>query len=156
MLLKTMNSLPEDERNAVLDRYSQSVSGHPVTEQCKKPQTKWVAVPDDEPESIQDGDGNGNDWSSLPNGNFDDDDDWVSATGNTNTDADTAGGGWIADDAQAYYPDSNLDSVPLKFEGMSYTSSSRAASRLRAPGQLTVLLRAEQDGFRPEAGLIDS
>lgn len=150
MLLKTMNSLPEDERNAVLDRYSQSVSGHPVPEQCKQPWTRWVAVPDDEP-SVQDGD-----EGSSPNGNYDDDDDWVSATGNTNADTDTADGGWIADDAQAYYPDSNLDSVPFKFEGMSYTSSSRAASRLRAPGQLTVLLRAEQDGFRAEAGLIDS
>lgn len=151
MLLKTMNSLPEDERNAVLDRYSQSVSGHPVPEQCKQPRTRWVAVPDDEP-SVQDGD-----EGSSPNGNYDDDDDWVSATGNTtNADTDTADGGWIADDAQAYYPDSNLDSVPFKFEGMSYTSSSRAASRLRAPGQLTVLLRAEQDGFRAEAGLIDS
>lgn len=153
MLLKTMKSLPEDERNAVLDRYSQSVSGHPVPEQCKQPRTRWVAVPDDEP-SVQDGVHDG-DKGSSPNGNYDDDDDWVSATGNTNADTDTADGGWIADDAQASYPDSNLDSVPFKFEGMSYTSSSRAASRLRAPGQLTVLLRAEQDGFRAEAGLID-
>ena len=154
MLLKTMNSLPEDDRNAVLDRYSHSVSSHSAPEQCKQPQTRLVAVPDDEhePESIQDGDGG-------HSGNYDDDDDWVSATGNTNADADTdtADGGWTADDdAQVYDPDSNVDATPFKFEGMSYTSSSRAASRLRAPGQLTVLLRAEQDGFRAEAGLIDS
>ena len=140
MLLKTMNSLPEDERNAVLDRYScsQSVLGQSAPELCEQPRTKWVVVPDDEPVSTQDGDG-------------DDDDDWVSATGN----ADTAGGDWKADGAQACYPESNQDSVPFKFEGMSYTSSSRAASRLRAPGQLTVLLRAEQYGFRAEAGVAD-
>lgn len=151
MLLKTMNSLPEDERNAVLDRYScsQSVLGQSApAEECKQARTKWVVVPDDGPGStIQDGNGdgggNGPEWSSSPN-NDDDDDDWVSATGN----ADTAGSDWKADDAQAHYPESNLDSVPFKFEGMSYTSSSRAASRLRAPGQLTVLLRAE-------AGVVD-
>ena len=155
MLLETMNSLPEDERNAVLDRYSQSVSGQ-SPEQCKQPQARWVAVPADEPsghESVHDGY-----EGTSPNANYDDDDDWVSATGNTNADADTdaADGGWTADGVQSYSPDSNLDATPFKFEGMSYTSSSRAASRLRAPGQLTVLLRAEQDGFRAEAGLIDS
>lgn len=138
--LNAVNSLPEEERNAVLE-------GHSGRSRVPKfPKTTWVVVPDDEAaaEKIKV-------ESPTVHNNEDDNDEWA-FTG----DGEDGAGGWMADDAQDHYTDTQVDAIPFKFEGMSYASSWRAACRLQVPGQLTVLLRAEQYGYRADAGIVDS
>lgn len=132
-LLRAMNSLPEFERNAILERHARALAGQP--EPPPRPRTAWVVVPDDEAEEESCSPQRENSADVSP-----DSEDWSPSPGED-------AGGWMADDAQDY-TDRELDAVAFRFEGMSYTSSSRAASRLRAPGQLTVLFRSEQYGSR--------
>ena len=136
-MLKAVNSLPESERKAALERYTRALTGQ---EPPKQPKTAWLVVPDDEVACHEP--------ESMSNNNLHDE--WPSATDDETSNA------WTPDDAQDYYPNTQVDAIPFKLEGMSYASSSRAASRLRAPGQLTVLLRAEQYGYCSDAGFVDS
>lgn len=138
-MLKAINSLPEPERSAILERCTRALTGREPPKQSK---TAWLVVPGDEaachePETMS---------SNSPN----DDDEWLSITGDETVNT------WTPDDAQDSYSTTQADAIPFKLEGMSYSSSSRAASRLRAPGQLTVLLRAEQYGYRSDAGIVNS
>lgn len=143
-LLKAMNSLPESGRKAILERHTRALGGQP--EPPTRPRTTWVVVPDDEAEAEGDScSPQTEDSADVPP----DSEDWSPSHGEE-------AGEWTADDVQDY-TDRDLDAVAFRFEGMSYTSSSRAASRLRAPGQLTVLFRSEQYEFPgPGGGRIDN
>ncbi|ODM20780.1 hypothetical protein SI65_03833 [Aspergillus cristatus] len=141
--LNTVNSLPEEERSAVLEGHSGRSKAPRI------PRTSWVEVlggggagveRDSDTDRIQ---------QERPEAAANDNDDGWSSTGED-------GGGWAADDAQDHYSDTQVDAAPFKFEGMSYASSWRAACRLQVPGQLTVLLRAEQYRYRGDAEIVDS
>lgn len=144
--LSAVNSLPEEERSAVLEGHSGRSKAPRI------PRTSWVEVPgggDAGGKQNKDVETIGTTQQERPEADTNDNDDGWSFTGEDN-------GGWTADDAQEHYSDTQVDAVPFKFEGMSYTSSWRAACRLQVPGQLTVMLRAEQYGYRWDTGVVDS
>lgn len=143
--LNAVNSLPEEERSAVLE-------GHSGRSKAPRlPRTSWVEVTGGVDAGVK-REGSvetiGTIQQERSEADTNDHDDGWSFTGED-------GGGWTADDAQDNYPDTQVDAVPFKFEGMSYTSSWRAACRLQVPGQLTVMLRAEQYGYRGDTGVVD-
>lgn len=143
--LNAVNSLPEEERSAVLE-------GHSGRSKAPRlPRTSWVEVPGGDADVKQEGSVETIETmqKECPEADTNDNDDGWSSTGED-------GGGWTADDAQDHYSDTQVDAVPFKFEGMSYTSSWRAACRLQVPGQLTVMLRAEQYGYRGDTEVVDS
>lgn len=135
-MLKEINSLPAEERKAVQARSISALTGQMLP---KKPQTTWVVVSDEEAER------EALNASSGIVKNSDHDNEWPVTTVPTATDDKNSTSTWKDDDAQDYSPNTQMDVVP-KIEGMSYVSSARAATRLRAPGQLSVLLRAKQYG----------
>jgi len=132
--LNAVNSLPEEERSAVLEGHGGRSKALSI------PRTSWAEVPGGGGAGVERERGTERVQQERPEAAITDNDDGWSFTGEDV-------GGWAADDAQDHYSDIQVDAAPFKFEGMSYASSWRAACRLQVPGQLTVLLRAEQYGY---------
>lgn len=140
-MLKEIDSLPEQERKAVQAQSISALTGLPPP---KKPEMTWVVVSDEEAEremaeaaALK----ASNDTVSSSSSN---DNEWF-ATSTSAIDHSNLASDWTDGYMQDSSPNMQVDAAP-QIEGMSYVSSVRAANRLHAPGQLSVLLRAQQYG----------
>lgn len=153
-MLREIDSLPEEERKEV---QAQSISALTGLLPPKKPQFTWVIVSDEEAEREAE-EAVLNASSDIASSSSSSDAKWpVTATSpspslspsftSDHCSSSPTSGTWSDDYAldQAVSPSMQVEAVS-RMEGLSYMSSVRAASRLRAPGQLSVLLRAQQYG----------
>lgn len=152
-MLREIDALPEEERK---EAQVQSISALTGLSPPKKPDFTWVVVSDEEAEREAE-EAALNASNAIASSSSSSEPKWPPTvispspsptpsvtsdhSDHNNNPTDAWNDDWALDRNTS--PNMQVEAVS-KIEGLSYMSSVRAASRLRAPGQLSVLLRSRQ------------